>query len=134
MRKFLILIEIEYDGFVIGYFDSEYEAKLCIENIKNEADQYEFSKLKEYSKKINKYIKKYQIPVPNRYDFNTYESSSNGTLSIYLHVLDTLNFNLDFYISNRIHGVSAIDMLDDKYEIIYDRFTDLFPNFKVMAN
>lgn len=134
MKKFLVLLEIEYDGFVVGYFDKEYEAKLCMDKIICEANQYEFIKLKDYAKVYTNYIKKYKVPSTNQYDLNTYKSISNGTLSIYLHKIVSKSFNLDLYISNREYGVSAININDDKFEVIYDRFIELFPEFKVIAN
>jgi hypothetical protein len=134
MKKFLVLLEIEYDGFVVGYFDKEYEAKLCIDKIKSEADQYEFIKLTDYAKDYTNYIKKYKIPSSNQYDLNTYKSCSNGTLTLYLHKIVSKNFNLDLYIANRVYGVSAIDITEDKYELISERIIELFPGFKVIAN
>lgn len=134
MKKFLVLLEIKYDGFVVGYFDKEYEAKLCMEKIISEADQYEFLKLTDYAKVYTNYIKKYKVPSTDQYDLNTYRSTSNGTLSIYIHKIMSKSFNLDLYIANREYGVSAINIHDDKYEVIYDRFIDLFPEFKVIDN
>ena len=134
MKKFLVLLEIEYDGFVVGYFDKEYEAELSMDKIKSEADQYEFIKLTDYAKIYTNYIKKYKVPSTNQYDLNTYKSCSNGTLTLYLHKIVSKNFNLDLYIANREYGVSAINIHEDKYEVIYDRFIDLFPEFKVIAN
>ncbi len=134
MKEFLVLMEIERDGFVVGYFDKEYEAKRCMEKIISQADQYEFLKLTDYAKVYTNYIKKYKVPSTNQYDLNTYKSTSNGTLSIYIHKIVSNNFNLDLYIANREYGVSAINIHDDKYEVIYDRFIELFPEFKVIAN
>ena len=94
----------------------------------------EFIKLTDYAKVYSNYIKKYKVPSTNQYDLNTYKSSSNGTLSIYLHKIVSKSFNLDLYIANREYGVSAIDIHEDKYEVIYDRFIELFPEFKVIAN
>ena len=134
MKKFLVLLEIEFDGFVVGYFDKEYEAMHCMDKIKSEANQYEFLKLTDYAKGYTNYIKKYKVPSTNQYDLNTYKSSSNGTLSIYLHKIVSNSFNLDLYVANREYGVSAIDIKEDKYEDICERIIELFPGFKVIAN
>jgi hypothetical protein len=128
--KYLILMELDREGFILDIVDFFEDAKWIVDEIFNLSEQVAYSEI--ITKARIKPIASYEINGNELYTGRIQYGQSNGLLSVSVMKIDTDKFCIKSFISERRNHSSVFDY--EKYEDELERLAEKFPKFQHGAN
>lgn len=132
IKKYLILLEIEKSGYIIGITKNLPEAKALMKSVNKISDEYDINEMYRVASKVH-YSSSYNIKGNLDYCGKSKYQISNGVLSIYILELDD-TFSLKSFIQERINTSWAINPANNHEYEKFDELLELFPHFNAYAN
>lgn len=131
MIQYLIVAEINRNGFVLELQNNYVEAELYIERIFNLSDEFGIFEMNKVKNKLE-YFASYQISGNELYLSKIKRSISNGVYTVSIVKIDLNNFCLKTFIKERENHSSVFTI--EKYPKQLDKLAELFPNINLVAN
>ncbi|MCD4768585.1 MAG: hypothetical protein K8R35_00255 [Bacteroidales bacterium] len=100
MERYLVILEVEYQGYVIGTCDNLIIAGLKSDELFNLADQYPFNEQERIIDHLED-CTSYSIGKNAEYCGRCKECTSNGILSVYIIDMKVRKFSLQQFMSER---------------------------------
>jgi hypothetical protein len=127
MKSYLIIIELNTTGYIIGTEETLVEAEIRVDKMCNESTIYSFHDLEKYHSHLKEY-KSYSINGNLNNIEKVKQQLTNGILSYYILEIDEKTFSFEQFIRERENCSNIYDM--DGMEKLYELFDDKMINMK----